>query len=623
MKGGHRAWLCALLVASATPVHAQEVERRAHRDPTSALLYEELRAVQSLPALDSMWADASSDLQRALIADRRHELSNDLADAQRAFDLYYDVASRDTTAAWAFYGIGRVVAVRPAVLFETPGLLDALLPPRRIAGALGLEPESRAQQAMLRALLIDPGLEAAALTVADMAVVSMDPTELEIAARALDWVTQQSDAAPEVWLALSRVRALLADVDAANAAALTAMAGGADPSLSLISAASALLASSATEERGAQAYVEGTRRLSEEGAARYYRDVEQILSVDQRSAWERMDLGTRGDFLRRFWEVRAGLSGATVARSLGDHYRMLVQAERTYGGQYGDVSPVDQMLGTGDHFPNTIRSGHSQPLDYVYDFYQFRGEQERTTVTAALAIPADQLRPMLTDSQVVYGVKAALILVDTLRESVARVDTTMYFASEQLADSDSWLRAYVNVDGDARDRTVYRLVVGDAFDPRTGALFGGPIRLRDFTGGRLEVSDIVLTGAGEGRWQRGELTLPLTPAVPFERSQPITLFYEIYNLPSEGRYRTEVRVVPVSRGLVDRVSDLLSPGTRSLRVSFEGTAPAGAAPVQEVRTLQTGLRPDAYIIEVTVTDLSSGERASARSQMTLTEAIED
>ncbi len=621
------ACLCVLLVAVAMPLRAQEASLASARarssDPASAALYEELRAVESVRALDTLLADAATDLQRALILDRRHELTNDITDAQRAFDLYYDVASRDSTAAWAFFGIGRVVAARPAVLFETPGILNELLPPRRIAGVLGFEPDSRAQQAMLRALVIDPGLEQAALRIADMALVSMDPAELEIAARVLDWVTQQSAVAPEVWLALSRVRSLLADVDAANAAALVAMAGGADASLSLISAASALLASSTTEARGASAYQAGTQRLSEVGAERYYRDVRLILSEDEQAAWQRMDLVERGAFLRRFWEVRAGLAGVTVARSLGEHYRRIAQAERTYGGEYGDVSPVDQILGTGDHFPNTLRSGHTQPLDYVYDFYQFRATDGRTRVTTAVAIPADQLRPMLTDSQVVYGVNASFILVDTLQQAVSRIDTTMYFAAAQLADPDAWLRAYVEVDQGPRERLIYRLVVGDAFDPRTGTLFGGPIDVHDYTDGRLAVSDVVLTAAESGRWRRGDVALPLTPAVPFERSQPITLFYEVYNLPAQARYRTDVRVVPVSRGLVDRMSDLVSPGTRSLRVSFEGTASGSAGPVQEVRTLQTGLRPDDYLIEVTVTDLSTGNRASARSQLTLTEADGD
>lgn len=632
MKYGRiaRTSACILAVSMrwALPLAAQDSipsapSQAQPRDPASAALYVQLQAVESISLLDSMARRADDDLHRAMILDRRHELSNDLADAQRAFDLYYDVASADTAAAWAFFGIGRVVAARPAVLFETPGLLDELLPPRRIAGVLGLEPQSRAQQALLRALVLEPSIEEAALMVADMATVSMDPTELEIAARALDWVTQRSDAAPEVWLALSRIRSLLADVDAANAAAMVALAGGADVSLSLISAASALLTNSGTEDRGARAYFEGTQRFSDIGAERYFRDVEQIMTVEEQRAWQRMDMAERGAFLRRFWEMRAGLSGVTVARSLGEHYRRIAQADRVYGGEYGDPSPVEQLLGTGDHFPTTVRTGHSQPLEYVYDFYQFRGDEGRTTITAALAIPAEQLRPMLTDSQIVYGVTASFILVDTLQQTVSRVDTTMYFAAERLAEPDSWLRAYVDVEQSARDRIIYRLVVGDAFDPRTGALFGGPLAVRDFSGSRLEVSDVVLTREGVGRWDRGELRLPLTPAVPFPRSEPITLFYEIYNLPPQATYRTDVRVVPVSRGLVDRMADLVDPGTRSLRVSFEGTAPATGGPVQEVRTLQTGLRPDDYLIEVTVTDLRTGNRASASSPMTLTEAEED
>ena len=390
------------------------------------------------------------------------------------------------------------------------------------------------------------------------------------------------------------------------------------------SAASALLMHSVTEDRGARAYVEGTRQLSEDGSTRYFRDLEQILEPTEQRAWRRMTLEQRGEFLRRYWAVRAGLSGVTVARSLGVHYRRVAQADRLYGGEYGEPSPVEQLLGTGDHFPNTVRTGYTQPLDYVYDFYQIRGASPgATAMTVALAIPTDQLRPMLTDSQVVYGLDISLILVDTTNMEVTRVDTVMYYATPRLADADSWLRSYLEVEQEPRERVVYRLVVGDAFDPRTGALFGGPAPLRDFRGDDVQMSDIVLTRADNGRWTRGGLTLPLTPAQSFENDEAITIFYELYNLEPGSPFRTTVRVVPVVRGLVDRAVDLVNPGTRSLQVRFEGTTPAGEGPVQEVRTLQMPLRPDDYVIEVTVTDLRSGERATASSQLTLSEAEAD
>ncbi len=595
------------------------------RDPATASLFERLRSARTLAAVDSIARAVGDDdpLRQALVLDRRHEMTGELAHAQRAFDLYYDVASRDTANAWAFFGIGRMVRSREAVLFERPGLLDELLPPRRIVGALGLEPQSRAQQAMLRALVLDPTIQRAALMIADMAVVSMDPMELEIAARALDYVTQRADAAPEVWLALARIRSLMADVDAANAAALTAMAGGADASLSMISAAAALLTQRVTEDRGARVYFEGTRVLSEEGADRYFRDLEQILDFDDRRGWSSMDEPERGAWIRRYWEVRAGLAGVSVARSLGEHYRRVAQAERLFGGEYGEPSPVDQMLGTGDHFPDAVRTAYTQPLEYVFDFYQFRGAADSTAVTVALAVPTDQLRPMLTDTMVVYGMNVSFILVDTTNQEVSRVDTTLYYSSARIASGDSWLRSYIEVAQHPRERMVYRLVVGDAFDPRTGALFGGPIEMRDFRDDVVQMSDIVLTREDAGRWTRGGLTFPLTPAQSFTTTEPITIFYELYNLPPDTPYRTEVRVVPAARGLVDRMADLINPGSRSLRVAFESTTGSTGGPVQEVRTIQAPLRPDAYLIEVTVTDLRSGRTASAVSRMTLVEAETD
>ena len=206
-------WALALLGLVA-PLAAQDAgdDMQDTIATVEAALFEELLATESIPRLDSLERAADDELRRAMILARRHELSADIRDAQEAFNLFHAIASRDTSAAWAFFGIGRVVSARPAVLFERPGLLDELLPPRRIAGVLGLEPQSRAQQALLRALVLDPTIEAAALMISDMAVVSMDPLELEIAARALTWVAERSDAAPEVWLALSRVRSLMAEL---------------------------------------------------------------------------------------------------------------------------------------------------------------------------------------------------------------------------------------------------------------------------------------------------------------------------------------------------------------------------------------------------------------------------
>jgi hypothetical protein len=199
----------------------------------------------------------------------------------------------------------------------------------------------------------------------------------------------------------------------------------------------------------------------------------------------------------------------------------------------------------------------------------------------------------------------------------------MYFSTDRLADANSWLRTYVEVEQQPRARMVYRLVAGDAFDPRTGALFGGPIELRRFTDEGIQMSDVVLTRADEGHWTRGGLTFPLTPAQAFEPTEPITIFYEVYNLPPDAEFRTTVRVVPEVRGLVDRMADVVNPGSRSLRVAFESRTPGVDGPVQEVRTLQVPLRPDDYLLEVIVTDPRSGESASAISRMTLVEAEAD
>lgn len=595
-----------------------------------ARLYAALQEIEGTAALDSVERVMSGSrggsatpvelTRRGLLNLRRHELTGELSHAQRAFDAFTEAARRDTTAAWAFFGLGAVIDARPAVLFATPGVLNDLLPPRRVAGALGLEPRSRSQQALLRALELEPALAPAALIISEMAVVSMDDAELEIAARALGRVVESGDAAPEVLLALSRVRNLMADASAANSAARLAATLGADRGLALLSSASALLPSRVTERRGAQSYLEGTLHLSPESARRYYDDIQPVLSPRDRREWASLSLEEKGAWLRDYWDVRAALSGGTVAGMLGRHYRRVVRSERMMGGEFERVTPVEEMLGTGERFPYTVAGEFADDLDYFYDFYEFKGEGDRTALTVALVIPTDQLQPLLADSSVVYGVRISAMVVDSITREVSRVDTMQYYRSPRLVRPESYLRTYVQLPVRPSENTVYRLVVRDAAEPRTGDLFGGSVDLRSFRGPDVELSDLVVTVGEGGRWSRGELILPLTPATAFTPGEPLTLFYEIYHLAPDTPYRTDIRIEPGEGGLMDRLLDVVRPGTRSLELSFEGrTAPDATGAVQEVRTLTSELRPGEYRLTIRVTDLSTGESAESSRQLTLEE----
>lgn len=592
-----------------------------------AHLHADLRAMSSTARLDSAAAaltgaaGARGAVLRGLVSLRRHELSDRLEDAQAAFNSFVDAAQRDSTAAWAFFGIGAAVDARPAVLHEAPGVLDRLLPPRRMAGGLGFEPRSRAQQSLLRALALEPSLAPAALLISDMAVVSMDEAELEIAAAALKGVTQTEGAAPEVWLALARVQNLMADASAANTAARLAASRGADLSLSLLSSASSLLSSPVTQERGSETYFEGTQALTEASAARYLRDMEPLFSARDRRELEGLSPGDTGAWIRRFWQARAALAGATVASTMGRHYRRLSETERRLGGRFDVVTPAEAMLGTGERFAYSVAAEFENQLEYFYDFYSFRGDSGRSALTVAFVIPTDQLRAFLTDSAVVYGVRVSAMVVDTLTREVARVDTMQYYRSARAVPPESYLRTYVQLPVRPSEHSVYRLIVRDAAAPGTGALFGGPVEVRSFAGPAVELSDLVVTGSGAGRWTRGETVLPLTPASAFVSGEPLTLFYEIYNLGPDVPYRTEIQLRPEDPGLMDRVLGVLRPGSRSLRLSFDAVTPSGAdaGAVQEVRTLSADLRPDRYRLTITVTDLGTGEQARSSRMVTLAE----
>ncbi len=163
-------------------------------------------------------------------------------------------------------------------------------------------------------------------------------------------------------------------------------------------------------------------------------------------------------------------------------------------------------------------------------------------------------------------------------------------------------------------------------DDRNGEGIGvweGPVTVRGFASGRLELSDVVLAGnveSGEpGHFTRhGRKVLPL-PSRTLLRGQTFFLYYEIYDLLAgpdrRSRFRVEyaIRSERLDRGAVRRLFKGLAGlvGVReepeAIVLAFEREEKVDGGLWSEALSIDTGeLAPGTYRVDVTVIDQLAG-----------------
>ncbi|MBI4545436.1 MAG: hypothetical protein HY703_09590, partial [Gemmatimonadetes bacterium] len=261
------------------------------------------------------------------------------------------------------------------------------------------------------------------------------------------------------------------------------------------------------------------------------------------------------------------------------------------------------------------RPRFDRELPFYYDIYTFRGDGTGTDVTAALAIPGDQLEPLELEGETVYSLQLSFIVIDTTSRQSSRVDTTLHFRSQARLERGQYLRTHVQLAAPPSLQAVHRLVVRSAAQPGQGQLYGGVTRIPEYRGPELGVSDIVLAEPDTtGSWHRGQARLALVPPRQFQAGRALTVFYEIYNLPEGTPYRTEIRLAGSGAGAWSRLKRLLGLGGGPTTLRFEGAArPAASGPVQEIRRVASQVGPGRYRLHVVITNLITGEAAARQT----------
>lgn len=262
----------------------------------------------------------------------------------------------------------------------------------------------------------------------------------------------------------------------------------------------------------------------------------------------------------------------------------------------------------------------ARELPFSYDLHTLRGENGRTDLVAAMVIPGDQIGPVSAPGGVTYGIDVSLVVIDTMFERVTRIDTTLWLRTARPLGPNEWLRAHVTLPVTPSTESIQRLIVRDALDSWHGQLYGRPIALPDYARAGLRISDLILAEPGSGgSWSRDDVTLDFVPTRVFPGGA-FRIFFEVYGLPADARYRTEITVDRQGGGIGKAISRLFGGGP-AVRLRFDGEAEATQdGIVREIRSVRTALPPGRYDIRIKLTNLDSGETVEQAREFVVTDA---
>lgn len=419
--------LLALLAPTAPPLSAQEL------DPVR--FEQELVRISELSTLIAMAEERAAresrqerDAQLALgmILVRQWELDGDdrlLETARDAFGRVRDLAPDDP---WGHWGYGLTLARGPDVRSSGPMLAAT---GRSWATLLGFDARARARRALEQALEIDPRFDRAAAVLAEIALQERDVDSMQRAYDVLLRILASRNASDYSLMMLTRVADALGDRETALRAG-EAVANRPDATPAQIHAyALALLRAEGRERDGAQAYFVAVERADPGLIARLWSETSPIARASELDAWMQLEgLDARRAFLRRFWDVRAGMAAVPVAERLAEHYHRLAIALERYRR-----SSDGPMLA---HAMN--ESWPEAPVDERGVMLIRHGVPKEIIRTAPLLSPASAMCPALTGPRPVLGSP------DGVRWRAPAERMTASF------DNESWV--YVGPDG------LYRLM---------------------------------------------------------------------------------------------------------------------------------------------------------------------
>jgi hypothetical protein len=254
---------------------------------------------------------------------RQYELTLDKTDAYLAVRDLLKLVEKAPDNAWAHFALGAMLARGPDIRSRDFAESNAYQPQTYSLAA------ERAPKELMRALELDPYMDAAAMELGNLA---LDLGKPELIRNAIDQLTAngRSNNPRSLLLASKLENKLLSPKRAANMA-YEARVAGADASLAAYQRALSLFRveefKGSNDSIAAKIYYSGIDSLTADGADVYYNSIAILVNDRERKAWEAADLEGRKQWLRHFWDMHAGLAGVSPARRVIEHFARVEHAE--------------------------------------------------------------------------------------------------------------------------------------------------------------------------------------------------------------------------------------------------------------------------------------------------------
>ena len=275
-----------------------------------------------------------------------------------------------------------------------------------------------------------------------------------------------------------------------------------------------------------------------------------------------------------------------------------------------------------------VHNYHARPLEFAFSWATFRGDSGKSATEVYLGIPARQLGyRRQVDKSILSHIEATVVVEDSAYNEVSSRTWSRQFVT---SDSSEIRRAYpLLLQTLSVPPGSYRLILQVANPEGQGlGIYRMPFVARSYVGNGLMLSDIELAfevqpAAGEGEFVKHNLLVRPYPMDSMERTRPIYLYYEVYNLSADAdnrsRYRVEyeTRVLQQDRSFFKSIAGIFGGGKkRGISSSYQQQNTGNVA--HEYLALDMGNLPKGTVeISVRVTDESTGQTAQTKRRLIL------
>ena len=276
-----------------------------------------------------------------------------------------------------------------------------------------------------------------------------------------------------------------------------------------------------------------------------------------------------------------------------------------------------------------------EPLNFIYDLVTFRGDEGQAQIEVAYSIPTDQLGNASDGSGMETWFNSRIALQDQALRHITGSEAFTGPVARPLTKPDK-NKVELRTAGFSfqAPEGVYRssLAVKDSTTKRVG-IFLKPFTVRNYSGDGLQISDIKLattisTGAAPGPFTRHGIQITPHPAHIYAQSQPVYIYYEVYNLDQDVEQRTsfetglKITAKEKQRNfawrLLTSIGNLVtsSSNDQAVLISYED---AGMASEEHRYTsIDTSELPTGpYTLTLTITDRQSGQTATSETDFVI------